>query len=248
MGTRADSAASYLDPDVFNRRAEFAHVSSFMFSKYFANLFSFTLRDFKEGSASPGRQSTRTVSANTRSGERERVLRDYCDYFRRVFRGGFGDDNKVSATIFTEDGGEVLPVRLVAIHLGSGAGTRTGLEEMDSLKLIERLKRLDERFLKLVSDPENGGIFYRRVARIYNTMRIEGKDVPTIFIVKPDQVRYWTRSMALRDADEIAGTTSVFGNVSTTRTSKYDIVFKSDNKLLQPTDAEPEKQPVFGLH
>jgi hypothetical protein len=30
-------------------------------------------------------------------------------------------------------------------------------------------------------------------------------EVPTVFIVKPDQVRYWTRSMALRDADEVAG-------------------------------------------
>ena len=27
--------------------------------------------------------------------------------------------------------------------------------------------------------------------------------VPTIYLVKPDRVRYWTRSMALRDADEV---------------------------------------------
>ena len=169
------------------------------------DLFSFTLRDFKEGSASPGRQSTRTVSVKTRSGEHERLLGDYCDCFMRVLQAGFGKDRKMSATIFTEDGGESLPVRLVGIHLGSGAGTRTRLEGIDSPDLIERLKRWEEGFLKSVSDPENGGIFYRRVARIYDTMRIEGKDVPTVFIVKPDQVRYWTRSMALRDADEVAG-------------------------------------------
>ena len=35
-------------------------------------------------------------------------------------------------------------------------------------------------------------------------MEIAGRKVPTIFLVKPDKVRYWTRSMALRDADEVA--------------------------------------------
>jgi len=152
------------------------------------DLSTYTLQDFKGDRNSPGRQPTQSLDSANGIEENERLLRGYCDYFRRVLRAGFGDENKVSATIFTEDGGELLPVRLVGIHLGSGAGTRTRLEAIDSPDLIERLKRLDERFLKLVSDPENGGIFYRRVARIYDRMRIEGKDVPTIFIVKPDQV------------------------------------------------------------
>jgi hypothetical protein len=169
------------------------------------DLSTYTLQDFKGDRNSPGRQPTHSLDSANGIEENEWLLRGYCDYFRRVLRAGFGDDNKMSATIFTEDGGESLPVRLVGIHLGSGAGTRTRLEGIDSPDLIERLKRLEEGFLKSVSDPENGGIFYRRVARIYDTMRIEGKDVPTVFIVKPDQVRYWTRSMALRDADEVAG-------------------------------------------
>ena len=29
-------------------------------------------------------------------------------------------------------------------------------------------------------------------------------NVPTVFLIKPNQVRYWTRSVALRDADEVA--------------------------------------------
>ena len=48
------------------------------------------------------------------------------------------------------------------------------------------------------------GIFYQRVARIYTSAQIQGQSVPTIYIVKPDKIRYWTRSMALRDADEVA--------------------------------------------
>ena len=28
--------------------------------------------------------------------------------------------------------------------------------------------------------------------------------MPTIYFVKPDKIRYWTRSIALRDADEVA--------------------------------------------
>ena len=43
------------------------------------------------------------------------------------------------------------------------------------------------------------------MARIYDTARIGEREVPTVFIVKPDQIRYWTRSMAMRDADDVAG-------------------------------------------
>ncbi|MHC4212027.1 MAG: hypothetical protein ACYSWP_01515, partial [Planctomycetota bacterium] len=57
-----------------------------------------------------------------------------------------------------------------------------------------------------------GGIFYRRVAQIYDTVKIAGRKVPTIFLVKPDKVRYWTRSMALRDADEVAADIMLWKN------------------------------------
>jgi hypothetical protein len=31
------------------------------------------------------------------------------------------------------------------------------------------------------------------------------RNIPTVFLIKPNQIRYWTRSMAMRDADEVAG-------------------------------------------
>ena len=51
---------------------------------------------------------------------------------------------------------------------------------------------------------DSGGIFYQRVARIYTSTTWNGEQVPTVYLVKPDKIRYWTRSMALRDADEVS--------------------------------------------
>jgi hypothetical protein len=130
---------------------------------------------------------------------------DYCEYFRRVLRAGFGEDKRVSATIFREATEAFLPVRLVAVHLETPAKPFVRVETIDSPKLIDRLKALDDRFLKSTQRPAEGGIFYQRVARVYDTVVMGESEVPTVFIVKPDQVRYWTRSMALRDADEVAG-------------------------------------------
>jgi hypothetical protein len=40
----------------------------------------------------------------------------------------------------------------------------------------------------------------QRLARFYDA----SSGTPTIFILKPDAVRYWTRSMALNDADAVS--------------------------------------------
>jgi hypothetical protein len=137
--------------------------------------------------------------------ENESVLAAYCDFFTRVLRAGFGQDKKISATIFREEGKTSVPVRLVAIHLDSPGESLVRLENITSPSLIKRLRKLDAKFLKSRKRRAEGGIFYQRVARVYDTMLVEGREVPTVFIVKPDQKRYWTRSMAMRDADEVAG-------------------------------------------
>jgi hypothetical protein len=62
---------------------------------------------------------------------------------------------------------------------------------------------LDKLFLERANQ-DDGGIFYQRVARIYDSVQLNGQTVPTIYLIKPDKIRYWTRSMALRDADEVA--------------------------------------------
>ncbi|MFH1719403.1 MAG: N-6 DNA methylase [Planctomycetota bacterium] len=165
----------------------------------------FTLPDFKGGPHSPGRQSTRPANRERAEEETESVLVTYSDYFIRVLRAGFGQDKQISASIFTEGSQASLPMRLVAIHLETPEKPFVRVENIDSLDLIERLNELDTKFLKYRRRPAEGGIFYQRVARVYDSMSIDGRRVPTVFIVKPDQVRYWTRSMAMRDADEVAG-------------------------------------------
>ena len=168
------------------------------------DLINYTLQDFKGGMNSPGRRPTHALDGEQEDRESEFVLKAYCEYFSRVLRAGFGEDKQVSATIFTERSEPFLPVRLVGIHLDTPGKAFIKLESIDSPELIKRLKKLDEKFLKSPSRRTNGGIFYQRIARIYDTISIGSRKVPTIFIVKPDQVRYWTRSMAMRDADEIA--------------------------------------------
>ncbi len=58
-------------------------------------------------------------------------------------------------------------------------------------KGAEELKgRLD----KLLREQRDSGLTITRIARIY--------DGPCIYLLKPDRLRYWLRSVALRDADE----------------------------------------------
>jgi hypothetical protein len=165
------------------------------------DLFNYTLQDFKGGMNSPGRRPTRTVDGE----QEERVLMEYCEYFTRVLRAGFGEDKHISATIFTEESDAFLPVRMVGIHLETQEEPFIRKERIESAKLIERLEKLNRKYMESPNGAGHGGIFYQRVARVYDTAPIGESEVPTVFIVKPDQICYWTRSIAMRDADEVAG-------------------------------------------
>ena len=167
------------------------------------DLVNYTLRDFKGNSHSPGRQHTaRRPSAKSVAG-REPHLAAYCEYFIRVLKAGFGRDKHVCATIFQDTPANRIPVRLVAIHLDAKRDEDVAIEQIESALLCERLVELDRKFLK-ANPPAHGGIFFQRVARVYEETQLRGRAIPTIYIVKPDRVRYWTRSAALRDADEVA--------------------------------------------
>ena len=94
-------------------------------------------------------------------------------------------------------------IRLVAIHLGWPESEAFRLESMSHGRLISRLEELNEEFLATPQGRE-GGIFYQRVARVYDTVKHRGINIPTIYLIKPDRIRYWTRSAAMRDADDVA--------------------------------------------
>lgn len=158
------------------------------------DLTQYTLPDFKGNQSSPGRQKTRRHAGNE-----EPELIKYCEYFLKVLKAGFGHDKRICATIFQEKTTSRLPVRLVGIHFDRPNREGILIESIDSPELLERLQELNEKFLKRTG-AEAGGIFYQRVARVYETTAAG----PAIYLIKPDQIRYWTRSMALRDADEVA--------------------------------------------
>ncbi|MEQ9373457.1 MAG: N-6 DNA methylase [Coleofasciculus chthonoplastes F3-SA18-01] len=167
------------------------------------DLFNYTLPDFKGDNYSPGRQTTRRDDNQDSQNKSESVLTEYCEYFLRVLQAGFGQDKNVYATIFQEHNTAHLPIRLVAIHLKGVGGEGVQIEPINSPTLLEQLKRLDKLFLDKANQ-DDGGIFYQRIARIYDSVQLNGQTIPTIYLIKPDKIRYWTRSMALRDADEVA--------------------------------------------
>jgi hypothetical protein len=53
---------------------------------------------------------------------------------------------------------------------------------------------LKDKLDRLLQEKRGGGLTITRIARIY--------DGPFIFLLKPNRLRYWLRSVALRDADE----------------------------------------------
>lgn len=123
-------------------------------------------------------------------------LQDYCIYFMRVLKAGFGANKAVSATIFCTPDDKALPYQMVSIELGRSSVPPVELRKMTTLALLDELERLD-----LQDGKDTGGrlgIYTKRVVRLYDASH----GVPMIIIVKPNVHRYWTRSTALNDADE----------------------------------------------
>ncbi len=167
------------------------------------DLFNYTLPDFKGDSASPGRKRTIRRDNSQSQNNTEPELTAYCEYFLRVLKAGFGQNKQVCATIFQEQTNTLLPVRLVAIYLKNPDSEGVQIKPIDSPDLLKHLENLNKLYMERGSI-EDGGIFYQRVARIYDSVKLNGVQIPTIYLIKPDKIRYWTRSMALRDADEVA--------------------------------------------
>jgi type I restriction-modification system DNA methylase subunit len=145
------------------------------------DLFKYTLPDFIGNSDSDGRQKTER--------DNEPDLTAYCDIFRRVIKAGFGVETTVFATIFQEKSETNLsPVRMVKIDLDVLPLDENKIELTSYEVLWERLKSLNK-------------IFNQRVYKGYEPKQ-EGVGI-TVYFVKPDQKRYWLRSQAYRDADEV---------------------------------------------
>lgn len=139
-------------------------------------------------------------------------LHRYADFLVKALRSTFGRDKTVRATIFEEEQPyDKLPMRMVAIHLDWPSQRQVITKEV--LNSVGMRKKLKEAFTQLMGvrsrhgEPVSSGIGFQRIARIFVTHKAPtGEKVPTVLYLKPDQRRHWTRSQALRDADELAAT------------------------------------------
>ncbi len=158
-----------------------------------SDFFTYTLPDFKQLPDAPGGRAT----GREHGGDE---LPRYCDYLLHVLDAAFGESERFSATIFREDGPERLAIRLVAIHLDPMDNERIRNERIASPLLFQRLQELEE--VLRAKPPTSGGITFQRVARAYSHYVSGRRRVPTLYIIKPDQARYWTACAGMRDADE----------------------------------------------
>jgi len=195
-----DELSTYADVDAQSRDAFGLNDAEWILID---DLFRYTLPDFKGDETSPGRQPTERSPRVAQPAGAEPQLAAYCRHFARVLKASFGQDKPVCSTIFQDDAQSPLPVRLVAIHLDWPRDEPVVVTPIDSAELCERLLELDQKWLT-AGQPHRGGIFYQRVAMVYSEFRHQRRSIPTVYIVKPDRIRYWTRSAALRDADEVA--------------------------------------------
>ena len=157
------------------------------------------------GNERPGRDFTIRENA-----EEEGDLHHYADFFLKTLRATFGKERAVRATVFEESPAHNrLPVRMVAIHLDWP--DRRLLLAKESMPTGQLRREMAKFYKGLLGSrtrqglPVTSGIGFQRVARLFITHQPgPGIKIPTVLYLKPDQRRYWTRSQALRDADELA--------------------------------------------
>lgn len=160
------------------------------------DFFNVILQDFKAIQTKPG---VRSVWENSTSAN---ALDIYSHWFLRVLQSGFGADKDVCATIFRPPDPSASPFCMVGIHLDWARSERIRYEDVTDGNLLGILDQCAK-----TQATQTDGIYYRRVSRIYQILpiRTNGKDcsVRTVFLIKPNQLRYWTRCVALRDADNV---------------------------------------------
>jgi hypothetical protein len=165
------------------------------------DLCEYTLPDYRGDAASPGYQHTsRTLNP---IGSRARPgMSEYGHFLIEGLRAGFGDDKPVCITVYHEADNEHLAVRLVAVHLDWPGQDPIRSEALSNEDLCKQVKNLVD--ILRTNEANAHQTYQGRSVRVYSFVKLDGRQVPTAFLVKPDQQRFWTRSIALRDADAIA--------------------------------------------
>jgi len=160
----------------------------------------YTLPDALRKTPGIGRNSTRR---NSEQNVPEPDLSAYCDAVLRVIKSTYGSAKSISTTIYSESGGEKLPVRMVTIRLNTPSQRAISFETINADGLFDELKKFYNEQLtrKTRATAGGGGLGFQRVAYL---VRSDKSGMISLTFIKPDERRYWLRSLAMRDADQIA--------------------------------------------
>jgi len=149
----------------------------------------------------PGRKTT----CRGTSDRYEPELSAYGETLTRVLKSTFGRDKAVAVTIYKEPNTAPLPVRMVTVHLDWADRASLTIEPIESDGLLDRLASFHRDVLGgEVHSAGGSGLSFRRVAYFFHSHEARRERVQNLTIIKPDEYRYWTRSQAMRDADELA--------------------------------------------
>lgn len=159
----------------------------------------YTLADFKGKGNRPGYQPTHRSCQEEATRQLEPELSAYCEVFLKVLKATYGQDKSIGAVIFSEAAHPTLPMRMVGICLNDSSLNVVHVESFESREVRQRILELH----RLSQHSDHPSIVYQRCLRTYDSKQIGDDTALIIHIVKPDSIRYWTRSMALRDADEV---------------------------------------------
>jgi hypothetical protein len=152
--------------------------------------------DFRSTFERPGLRPTGQISDDLLEElQSEPVLGPYARYFTRVLKAGFGADKGVRARIFSQPAHERLPFRMVSFELTETDSGKPELLKTHAPDLLVQMQHLASQSRRA----RLAGARSSLVARFYDGSAA----APTIILLKPDATRYWTRSAALNDADEV---------------------------------------------
>ena len=157
---------------------------------------SVTIPDFNGPHPKPGYAPT------PRGAGADGGLLSYGRVFCRVLAAAFGDAMGTRIEVVEEEGAERLPVRVVRVVVGEG------VESAVSTVSVPPSTTFEELAVKYALSDSGGPArpvshAEGRCLTVYEGLVEGGHDAAAFTFVKPDLVRYWTRSVALRDADAL---------------------------------------------